>query len=107
MFKIKSCFLETKLFWGGKKSKAQLNTANTGRKTEVVFWCSERGTSPLLLKCFMEMASWELFSFILIAVRGCKTREFGARKRPLELEHLHRCPAELLHVGAVLPQHRW
>lgn len=60
----------------------------------------------MFLKCFTEMASWELFSFILIAVRGCKTREFDARKKPLELEHLHRCPAELLHGRAVLPQHR-
>lgn len=50
------------------------------RKLEVVFLCYERGTSPLFLKCFTEMASWELFSFILIAVRGCKTREFDARK---------------------------
>lgn len=37
VFKIKSYFLETKLFFGEKKSRAQLNIANTVRKIEIVF----------------------------------------------------------------------
>lgn len=46
----------------------------------------------MLLKRFTEMASWVLFGFILVAMRGCKTRGLGASEKSQEPEHLHRWP---------------